>query len=207
LPQPDWNARYAGGDLPWDTGQPDPNLVNAVRSGALRSGRALEVGCGTGTNALWLAAQGFEVTAVDLSPLAIDKARHKAAGAHGCSFAALDFLVEATPAGPFDVVFDRGCFHVFDEAGERTRFAERAAACLGPGGQWLSLVGSTEGGPRDGGPPRRTAREVLDAVEPVLELVELRSIVFDPVGDLRPQAWLLLARKRALPASPSTRRG
>jgi SAM-dependent methyltransferase len=207
LPHRDWNASYATGELPWDTGEPDPHLVNTVRSWALPPGRALEVGCGTGTNALWLAAQGFEVTAVDLAPLAVEKARAKAAGARGCRFEVLDFLAADPPAGPFALVFDRGCFHVFDEAAERARFAERVAGCLGPGGHWLSLIGSTEGAPRDGGPPRRSAREVLEAVEPVLELVELRGIVFDRVGDLLPRAWLLLARRREIPAQPSTRRG
>ena len=93
---------------------------------------------------------------------------------------------------------------MFDEARDRKRFAERVARVLGPAGCWVSLLGSTEGGPREQGPPRRNARDVADAVEPVLEIVELRAITFDlalpePVG-----AWLLLARQRAVPAQPST---
>src|SRR5439155_1652818 len=49
----DWNARYAEGNLPWDTGAPDEHLVASVRAGVVTPGRTLEIGCGTGTNALW----------------------------------------------------------------------------------------------------------------------------------------------------------
>ena len=102
----DWNASYAEGNLPWDTGTPDEHLVAAVRAGHVAPARALEIGCGTGTNALWLAAQGFDVLGVDVSPLAIEKARAKAAAARNVRFDVVDFLA-ATPAGaPFDFVFD-----------------------------------------------------------------------------------------------------
>jgi methyl halide transferase len=204
----DWNESYANGDLPWDTGVPDEHLVAMVKSGAVAPGRALEIGCGTGTNAVWLAGHGFDVLGTDVSPLAIEKAKGKAAGTPRCRFEVSNFL-EATPAGgPFDFVFDRGVFHIFDEAEVRARFAERVASLLGPGGQWLSLMGSTEGGPRDTGPPRRTARDVLSAIEPVLELVELRADYFETtIADLpRAMAWVCRAKKRAVPAQPPTRR-
>jgi SAM-dependent methyltransferase len=203
----DWNESYAAGELPWDTGRPDEHLVELVTAGGLPAGRALEVGCGTGTNALWLAAHGFEVVAVDFAPRAIDRARARAGGAGGCRFEVIDFLAEDPPGGPFDLVFDRGCFHIFDEAAERARFASRVARALAPGGMWLSLVGSTEGPPRESGPPRRSARDVLDAVEPALELVQLRSVTFEAlVGGPVPMAWLCLSRRREVPAQPSTRR-
>jgi len=210
VPQPDWNTRYAEGNLPWDTGAPDEHLVASVRAGAVTPGRTLEIGCGTGTNALFLAAQGFEVLGVDVSPLAIDKARAKAtaagAAARACRFEVLDFLAADPAGGPFDFVLDRGCFHIFDDDAVRARFAARVAAALAPGGQWLSLVGSTEGPPRDVGPPRRTAREVMAAIEPVLELVELRSIYFEALIESPAKAWLCRARRREVPAQPSTRR-
>ena len=199
----DWNSRYATGDLPWDSGRPEEMLVNAVRAGLVKPGRTLEVGCGTGTNAAWLADSGFDVLGVDISPLAIEQARAKAVDR--CRFEVLDFLA-ADPAGaPFDLVFDRGCWHVFDEGDERARFAARVAALLAPGGQWLSLIGSTEGAPRDVGPPRRSARDIMVAVEPVLEIVELRSFFFDLDREVPPKAWRCLARRREMPAQPSTR--
>lgn len=204
----DWNAHYEAGDTPWDVGVPDDHLTRFVGSLDAPRGKALEVGCGTGTNALWLAGQGWQVTAVDLSALAVEKARAKAPAGVRCSFHQLDFLAAAPLGGPFDLVFDRGCFHVFDGAAERRRFAERVASLLAPGGQWLSLLGSTEGPPREEGPPRRSAREILEAVEPSLELVELRRIAFEARREAPrpPLAWFALARRRDVPAQPSTRR-
>src|SRR5262249_26769783 len=82
MPHPSWNDSYASGEpLPWDTGMPDPMLVEMIESCAIAPGRALEVGCGTGTNAIYLAQHGFEVTGVDISPLAVENARAKS---HGC---------------------------------------------------------------------------------------------------------------------------
>ena len=205
MANPNWNQRYAGGETPWDTGTPDLHLVEAVRTGLIKPGRTLEIGCGTGTNALWLAQQGFDVLGIDITPLAIEKARAKPAQPN-CRFEVVDFLTAQPPGGPFDVVFDRGCWHVFDEVDERARFASRVAELLAPGGQWLSLIGSTEGAPRDVGPPRRSARDIMAAVEPVLELVELRSIHFDVESVGRPKAWLCLSRRRDMPAQPTSRR-
>jgi SAM-dependent methyltransferase len=119
-------------------------------------------------------------------------------------FTVLDFLTAELDGAPFDFVFDRGVLHVFDEAATRAQFAAHVGRVLVPGGHWLSLAGSTEGPPREEGPPRRSARDLVEAVEPVLEIVELRSATFDGPGA---RAWQLLARAREIPAQPSTRRG
>jgi SAM-dependent methyltransferase len=203
----DWNAHYADDFLPWDEGRPDNNLMDAVAGGAIAAGRALEIGCGTGTNAVWLAEQGFEVVAVDIAPLAIERAQARAGGSNAadrCSFEVIDFLAQDPPSRPFQFVFDRGCFHVFDQAEVRARFATRVAELLVPGGLWLSLLGSTEGPPRDMGPPRRSARDIASAIEPALEIVELRGIEFDLDRETRPRAWSCLSRRRSVPAQPST---
>lgn len=202
----DWNAHYAADELPWDTGEPDAHLIELIDAGTVPAQRALEVGCGTGSNAIWLASRGFEVVATDVAPLAIERARARAAEAgvgDRCRFEVSDFLVQA-PAGPFGLVFDRGVFHVFDQAHERAVFATHVARSLGDGGVWLSLIGSTEGPPRDFGPPRRSARDITTAIEPVLEILELQAINFETVHDSEPRAWRCLARRRTTPAQPST---
>jgi SAM-dependent methyltransferase len=203
MPHPSWNDSYASGVLPWDTGQPDPLLVEFVTSGGVAPGRTLEVGSGTGTNATWITERGFDVLGVDVSPLAVEKARAKIEGSNlCCSFATLDFLAAPLPGCPFHFIFDRGCFHVFDYQEERSGFASCVAAALEPGGLWLSLIGSTEGPPRDVGPPRRSAGEIILAIEPALEIVELRSAEFR--GN-HVKAWFCLSRRRMIAAQPSTR--
>lgn len=203
MAHPSWNESYASGELPWDTGEPEPLLVEFVNAGRIQPTRTLEIGAGTGTNSIWLAERGFEVVGIDVAPRAVERATAKLNGrALPCRFAALDFLASAPEGGPFEFIFDRGCFHVFDEPEELARFAARVVASLAPGGLWLSLIGSTEGPPREVGPPRRSAREVALAIEPALEIVELRSAEFHVHGA---RAWLCLSRQRAIPAQPSTR--
>jgi SAM-dependent methyltransferase len=190
--------------LPWDTGEPEPLLVDFVTSGAVTPSATLEIGAGTGTNSIWLAERGFDVLGVDVAPRAIERAQAKMEGrALRCRFAAWDILAAPPSGGPFQFVFDRGCFHVFDESDERARFAAQVATALAPGGLWLSLIGSIEGPPREVGPPRRSAREVTLAIEPVLEIVELRSAEFRDHGA---KAWFCLSRPRprTTPAQPST---
>jgi SAM-dependent methyltransferase len=191
---PSWNESYASGELPWDTGEPEPLLVEFVNSGLIAPTQTLEIGAGTGTNAIWLAERGFDMLGIDVAPLAVERANAKLDG-HGlrCRFATLDFLHTSPPDGPFGFAFDRGCFHVFDEPEERARFAAQVAAALVPGGLWLSLIGSTEGPPREDGPPCRSAREVVIAVEPALEIVELRAAEFR-THDAK--AWFCLSRRR-----------
>lgn len=205
----DWNAAYKAGTMPWDSAEADPTLVALVEQGTITPSRALDIGCGTGTHALWLAERGFEVVGIDLAPLAIERARAKAAPTAQCRFEVSDFLRDEPVPGEFAFVFDRGCFHVFDEPEQRARFAARVANLLAPAGQWLSLIGSTEGPPREMGPPRRSARDILNAIEPSLELVMLRGSSFEGPGGQGPdvKAWQCLSQRREVPAQPSSRYG
>lgn len=192
-----WERRYVEGDLPWETGEPDALLAAALKSHQVAAGRALEIGCGTGVNAVWLAERGFDVTGVDLSPTAIGRAvqRSRDAGVDVC-FLATDFLATDVPGAPFAFACDRGCFHVFDEDAERARFAQRVAAHLAPGGLWHSVLGSTDGPPREVGPPRRSAAQIAAAIEPYFEIVELRATRFGTTDESAPHAWTLVARRR-----------
>jgi SAM-dependent methyltransferase len=165
--QGDWNERYETGDLPWDTGRPDGHLQELLVDGIISPGPALELGSGTGTNAIWLAGQGFEVTAIDISDKAIAAAKVKAGEAKSeATFLALDILEDAIPGGPFEFAYDRGCFHSFREPADRARFAEIVAANLADGGIWQSEIGNRDEPPRDVGPPQLAALDIVTAVEP-----------------------------------------
>src|SRR3974390_2428991 len=99
MPHPSWNESYASVQLPWDTGQPEPLLVEFVSSGAVTPGPTLEIVTGTGTNAIWMAERGFDVLGIDVSPLAVERAHAKMDGlALRCRFAAWDFLAAPLPA-------------------------------------------------------------------------------------------------------------
>lgn len=104
-----WDQRYVHDELPWDNGNPDPHLGRVIEEHGIVPTRGLEVGCGTGTNVIWLSQQGFEMSGVDLSPTAIERAEAKAAKAGGaCSLMALDFLSDEVPGGPFGFVYPLG---------------------------------------------------------------------------------------------------
>ena len=206
MPNHDWNETYKIGDLPWDIGNPDEHLINLIESKTISPCRTLEVGCGTGTNSLWLARHGFSVLGVDMAQAAVDLANAKKKDKSlTCEFAVMDFLQNQSLPQSFEFVFDRGCFHVFDEDSERFTFAAQVSRVLKTNGIWVSLIGSTEGGPRDSGPPRRTAIEVIKAIEPHLEILELRSVSFQSNHPYSAKAWLCMTRKREEPAQPSTR--
>jgi methyl halide transferase len=207
MPGPDWNERYKAGDLSWDTNVPDENLVRLINSKTVSPCKALEIGCGTGTNSLWLARQGFSILGVDISQEAVDLAnRKKENQSLLCDFAQMDFLRDESLPQSFDFVFDRGCFHVFDQEADRILFARQVSRVLRMNGSWVSLIGSTEGSPRDAGPPRRTAIDVIKAIEPYLEIMELSSVFFQTSSPSAVRAWLCRAKQRMEAAQPSTRR-
>jgi len=194
----DWDERYKTGDLPWDTGRSDFNLHEIIAKSRIHPCKALEIGCGTGNNATWLARHGFSITGIDVSGTAIQQAVKRAARAGvECSFFALDFMKEKLDGGPFGFIFDRGCFHSFDLAKERTRYAKAVHSYLKKDGLWLTLVGSTDEPPRYPGPPQRSASDIVTAVEPYFQILLLYASHFD--SDMRkpPKAWACLMRKRS----------
>ena len=194
-----FEERYAKGDTPWDLGRADANLVEMVEKMPVKSCRALDIGCGTGDNSLWLARKAFQVTGVDVSARAIKEARNKAQqDSVECRFLVADFLKQQVDGAPFGFVFDRGCFHSFDSAEERRLFAENVGAHLGKGGLWLSLIASADAPQRDPGPPRLSAAEIVFVVEPFFEI---RSLVSGRLDSNRPdpvRCWVCTMKKRAL---------
>lgn len=193
-----YRERYRTGDTPWDIGRPDFNLVEVVTRTPIASCKALDVGCGTGDNSLWLARNGFEVTGIDTSGIALEKAKEKASEAGvQCRFVLVDFLEGGILEGaPFAFVFDRGCFHSFRTQSERDIFARRVAGHLEKGGLWLTIAGNADEHRQGPGPPRLTAGDIVSTVEPCFEILSLASTQFDSNSPTPPRAWRCLMRKR-----------
>jgi SAM-dependent methyltransferase len=146
----EWDRRYVESGLLWSA---DPNrfLVSEVRG--LQPGRALDLACGEGRNAMWLARGGWTVTGVDFSEVAIDKARRRAdAEGLDADWIVADLLDYEPAVGAFDLVL---LFYLQVPPDERRRIVRSAAATTAPGGTFL-LVGHDRrnveqgyGGPTD----------------------------------------------------------
>jgi len=116
-----WDLAYMLG-APWDIGQPLEELTELVEEGKLEPCRVLDIGCGTGTSVVYLGGKGFEASGVDVSRLAIEKAKRKAS-AHGvnCRFYKLDFgntrALASAGLSTFDLLLDNGCYHSLSQNG------------------------------------------------------------------------------------------
>jgi SAM-dependent methyltransferase len=193
----EYRERYKSGDTPWDVGRADFNLIDVVTQRPVPNCKVLDIGCGTGDNSIWLARNRFEVTGTDTSQIALAKAKEKASKAYvECNFVLIDFLMGKIEGAPFGFIFDRGCFHSFDSDDDRSRFAQKVAAHLGQAGLWLTLVGSADEHRQGPGPPQRTAREIILAVEPYFEILSLTSTRFESNRPTPPRAWKCLMQKR-----------
>ncbi|MCI0477855.1 MAG: methyltransferase domain-containing protein [Anaerolineales bacterium] len=118
--------QYLTGKTPWDTNITPPELVQLIEHEHFPRGRALELGCGTGTNALYLAQRGFQVVGIDFASRAINAAKRKAKAAHAqIEFRCADVLAPGTFPQSFDLILDIGCFHALDAAA-RPRYVYNA---------------------------------------------------------------------------------
>lgn len=178
------------GQPPWDTGVSPPELLEFLQKHT--PGRAIDIGCGTGTNVITLANAGWIVTGVDFAPRAIKlaKAKAKKAGIQA------EFLVkDATKldgiSGPFDLAFDLGCFHGIPPKG-RAEYLEQLHRILAPSGFWL-MYGFLKTDPDKAG--TGLAEWDIDQILAHLALIWRRD-GFDK-GD-RSSAWFLFQKQEEI---------
>ncbi len=143
-----WDERYRATELVWSA---DPNIFVAEVAAELSPGRALDLACGEGRNARWLATQGWDVTAVDFSSVAIEKARHLGGG-DLVQWTCADVVEWSPPAAAFDLVV---MSYVHLPATDLERVCRHGVDALAPGGHLL-VVGHARrnltegtGGPQD----------------------------------------------------------
>jgi SAM-dependent methyltransferase len=130
-----FNVMYRAGTPRWDTNVTPPELVELAER--LPAGRALDLGCGTGTNAIYLAERGWDVAGVDFVGKAIAAARRKAEAAGvTIEFRQGDVTRLESLEGPFDLAVDIGCFHGVPED-RRAAYVAGLRRLLRPGATFL----------------------------------------------------------------------
>jgi cyclopropane fatty-acyl-phospholipid synthase-like methyltransferase len=119
----------------WDTGIPVPELVRFIEGKP--AGKAIDIGCGTGTNLLFLAQNHWQVTGLDFARLAIRKAKRKLAGfPKTLRVANVTKMAEMELPGPYDLALDLGCFHSLSEK-DRDEYRKGVERWIKPGGSLL----------------------------------------------------------------------
>lgn len=171
---------------PWDSGITPPELFQYIQTHP--AGRAIDLGCGTGTNVLALAQHGWNVTGVDFIPRAIRAAKRKLKNAnlHADLFVG-DVTRLTNMRGPFDLALDIGCFHGLEN---KPKYLDELDRLLAPGGHWL-LYGFFK-------PASQLAGPGLDAAS--VDLIQTRGFSILSRADgfdkkNRPSAWFLFQKK------------
>jgi SAM-dependent methyltransferase len=184
------------GQAPWDTGRPQPAIIKLAEAGQIR-GSVLDVGCGTGENLLYLAARGHEAWGIDFVPVAVERAKAKAAQRGIDAQFLVGNALELNKLGRhFDTVIDCGLFHTFADE-ERPAFVRGLAEVLRPGG-FLYLLCFSDEQPGTEGPRRITQKEITESFRDGWKVQKIEPIRFEAVerpdgpGSTPggPKAWL-----------------
>ncbi|MBC8496551.1 MAG: methyltransferase domain-containing protein [Chloroflexi bacterium] len=168
---------------PWDTNITPPELIEFIEQHP--PGRALDLGCGTGTNAITLAQHGWDATDVDFAAKAIRAARRKAKrAAVDAQFLVQDVTKLDNLQQPFDLILDIGCFHNIGLALHET-YIVNLDRLLAPGGSFL-IYAYFRDWPNSSGPG--VVEADLERFSPPLELISRQN---GTERGIRPSVWLL----------------
>jgi len=162
---------------PWDIGRPQQEIVRLEKTGQI-TGTVLDVGCGTGDNALFLASCGHEVVGLDSVERAIEAARRKAdERSLSATFIRGEILSLREIGRTFDTVIDSGLFHTLSD-NERLLFVRNLHKVLVPGGSYFMLAFSNLE-PAGYGPRRITKQEIHDLFSDGWRVNGIQAAVFE----------------------------
>lgn len=197
----DWEAFYRRGTPPWDTGRPSTELTRLVDDRVIRPASVLEIGCGSGANAIYLSRRRFDVTAIDSSPLAIERARLRCEQQNGLvRFVQADVFDFARGAGRFDLVFDVGFYHYIRQT-QLEKFLDLLWWLTQPGSHYLTLAGAAGGSSPAGeeapdGPPQLSQETIRSELGRLFEIVHLRPMRYEsPLRAEGYAGWSCLMRR------------
>jgi 2-polyprenyl-3-methyl-5-hydroxy-6-metoxy-1,4-benzoquinol methylase len=193
---PQWDEFYQthpAETMPWFYQGLDPDQARAIEQHAL-TGRALDLGTGAGTQALALAERGFDVTATDLSSAAVAAARQRALAAGLRVSYLVDDVTKTRLTGTFQLVLDRGCFHVL-APNVRPIYAATLARLVEPGGFFLLKCFSAEQ-PGEIGPYKFRPGDIEALFQPAFEVLSIVGSVYHGTFDPAPRALFCSLRRR-----------
>ncbi len=196
-----WEEQYRDDDvetMPWFCPHLDRDVAWAIERLPVTPAKALDLGCGPGTQAIELSRLGFEATGMDISPSAVRKAGERAKRENVAVTFICDDILETQLNGTYAVIMDRGCFHVLD-TDQRPNYLHSVARLLDENG-YLLLKTFHKQETREEGPPNRfEAADIVKifsgAFEP-FELVECRDSFFESTMDWDPKALFCILQKK-----------
>ena len=194
-----WDGSYRGGKRPfWDAGLPSGELRRVVEQGIIRPGPAVDLGCGSGTDAIYLASKGFDVTAIDIAPTALSQAREKANRAGVKVRWLLANVLSLPKLDQFEFIFDRGCYHEvrFDNA---AAYVETVRRLSQPGRtRFLLLAGNPNEIPVQYAPPQVAEEDIRSDFSPLFDFEWLKETRFETSNPQArgPLAWSVMLRRK-----------
>lgn len=188
-PFPNWQQIYEEQpteQMPWFYRPLDPDLERGLKARGLSSGTVLDLGTGAGTQAVELARLGFTVTGTDVADSAIDKARALAASEHVAVEFLQDDVLQSRVERSFDVVFDRGCFHLFAPE-QRGAYVASVSRLVAPGGTLFLKCFSDEQAV-DFGPHRLSPDDIRRVFGGAFDVVSIERTVYQGIFEPAPKA-------------------
>jgi cyclopropane fatty-acyl-phospholipid synthase-like methyltransferase len=193
---PHWEKLYQEQEIesmPWFNPELDEDLENALDEIGLQRGSALDLGTGPGTQAVELARRGFTVTATDISEAAISLASEKAQKQRLEITWKQDDILDTRLDRQFDLIFDRGCFHVL--APERREDYVRIVSGLLKTGGYLFLKCFSRLQPGEQGPYRFTPEQIREIFGSRLSVLSIKETVYQGTLDPLPRALFCAMRR------------
>ena len=193
---PHWEKLYQEQEIesmPWFNPELDEDLENALDEIGLQRGSALDLGTGPGTQAMELARRGFTVTATDISEAAIRLASEKARKQRLEITWKQDDILDTRLDRQFDLIFDRGCFHVL--APERRGDYVRIVSGLLKTGGYLFLKCFSRLQPGEQGPYRFTPEQIREIFGSRLSVLSIKETVYQGTLDPLPRALFCAMRR------------
>ena len=197
-----WESAYRSGHVNWDPGEYDAHLPWLLGRFEIRAGSVIDLGCGTGKSAVWLAERGFDVLGIDLAPTAIRQAQALAqrrgvkADFRRGEFPA-DFPAggsgetgNALRVGAFDLAIERGFLQHFDRGRELQRALRGIAELLRPRALFYSLITAREGNRRGWGNSLWSEAEIRAAMHELFLIRHMELSVFTPGETGSMPAWV-----------------